>query len=441
MRQVWLALLVIVLIGCGEGQAGDQSGPLPGSEQAEAIESPPAASSGSAMPRYPFPQHVAYAPGTILPNHLSQQELDQAVADFYTEWKRLYLRQGCGEGRTYVHTTSATGGGSDSISVSEGHGYGMIITALMAGHDPQAQALFDGLYWYFKDHPSVNDPYLMAWNQVEGCGDVEPGNTGSATDGDMDIAYGLLLADRQWGSEGPIDYYTEAIHVINAIREHEVNPETSTIMLGDWVTPDEPGYYFSTRTSDWMPGHFRAYADATGDSTWADVLDTTYALIETIQTRHSPQTGLLPDFVQGVDADPRPADPHFLESEFDGWTYYNACRDPWRIGVDVLLAGDPRGFAALGRLNAWISAETGGDPTAIRAGYALDGSSSGDHGYTDLAFVAPLGVGAMAGQENQAWLNAIWDFTVGVPVEEGGYYDNTLKLLALIAMSGNWWGP
>ena len=41
--------------------------------------------------------------------------------------------------------------------------------------------------------------------------DDKKDHTGSATDGDMDIAYSLLLADNLWGSHGKINYKEEAI--------------------------------------------------------------------------------------------------------------------------------------------------------------------------------------------------------------------------------------
>ncbi len=45
----------------------------------------------------------------------------------------------------------------------------------------------------------------MAWQQVKDkSGKIinTPGDADSATDGDMDIAYSLLMAHRQWGSGG-----------------------------------------------------------------------------------------------------------------------------------------------------------------------------------------------------------------------------------------------
>jgi hypothetical protein len=141
----------------------------------------------------PFGSHPhPYASGTIKPAH-SQAQLDQAVKDFYDTWKGLYLGDGCGGGRYLVLT-----GMANSKTVSEAHGYGMLLAAYMAGYDSEAKTIFDGMYKYYLAHQSVNTPFLMAWSQDSACNNNQ--GPDSATDGDLDIAYALLLADKQWGS-------------------------------------------------------------------------------------------------------------------------------------------------------------------------------------------------------------------------------------------------
>jgi len=407
-----------------------------------AAEATPATSAvmNDVTPGYPFPQHATYTAGTIKPNHVTQAQLDAAVETFYEAWKREYLRNGCGADRYYVFPAGSGGGGDpNTISISEGHGYGMLITALMAGYDPNAKVYFDGLYHFFKDHPSENSSYLMAWNQVAGCSNANPNGLASATDGDMDIAYALLLADRQWGSNGPINYLQEAVNVIQALKAKVINPRFFHIMLGDWVSPDEPRYYYGTRTSDFMMNHLRAYQSATGDATWTRVIEASYGLVEAMQTSYSPTTGLLPDFIQDINTTPRPARRGYLEGANDGRYGYNACRTPWRLTTDYLLSGEPRALDAVTKINAWIRNKTGNDPQRIYDGYDLNGNAVSD--YNALAFVAPFGVGAMVGANNQTWLNGIWRLVVNRPIEAEDYYGNTLKLLCLIVMSGNWWNP
>ena len=145
-----------------------------------------------------------YRDGLIYP---SDPDRHAEVLAFYDAWKDLYLTEGCGDGRAYVLITAGgkdAYGGSEAqtITVSEAHGYGMLILALMADHDPEAQRLFDAMLAYRDDHPAASDPALMSWDQVEGCANAgaEAGGDHSATDGDLDIAFALLLADRRWGS-------------------------------------------------------------------------------------------------------------------------------------------------------------------------------------------------------------------------------------------------
>ena len=76
--------------------------------------------------------------------------------------------------------------------------------------------MFDGLYLFFRDHPSQHDPDLMAWRQMGDCASSDDPN--SASDGDLNIAFGLLLAHAQWGSGGTINYRAEALKVLAAIR-------------------------------------------------------------------------------------------------------------------------------------------------------------------------------------------------------------------------------
>ena len=161
--------------------------------------------------------HAPYYPGTILPNRQTQAIMDKQLVTFYKDWKAVYLSGECGSGRYFVKVNAdhkPVGGGAapNTITVSEAHGYGMLLTVMMADYDDEAQKIFDGMVRYFQDHPAASDPGLMAWNQIEGCGDSTDPFRGdvSATDGDLDIAYALLLADQKWGSEGTIDYRSEA---------------------------------------------------------------------------------------------------------------------------------------------------------------------------------------------------------------------------------------
>lgn len=382
-------------------------------------------------PAYPFPQHVSYAPGTILPNHRTQAQLDDDVRAFYADWKSRYLIEVAGDPPRYRIEISP------NRTVSEGQGYGMLIVAIMAGADPDAQAIFDGLWRFVRDHPSQIDSRLMSFEVPEKLDAVD-----SAFDGDADIAYALLLADAQWGSAGEVDYQAEAQTLITAILESTIGPQSRLPLLGDWEDPDGAPYnQYSPRSSDFMLTHFRAYGRYTSDPVWSTVVTNVQGVIESLQTTYSLDTGLLPDFIQPLsDTDnmPRPADPEFLEGPHDGHYYYNAGRDPWRIGSDALINNDPTSLAQTQRMADWIAAASGQDPTNIKAGYLLDGTPLPDGDYFTTFFVALYGVALMTRPSQQDFLNDLYD---AVFQTHEAYYEDSVTLLSLLVMTGNFWDP
>jgi len=377
-------------------------------------------------PYRPFPQQMDHHLGK--PSR-SQDLLDTDVAVFFDYWKAAYLRESNGntQGGGYYIEGEGTGYANEKTT-SEAHGYGMIVFALMAGRDADAQEIFDGLFNMYDHHRSTGDPDLMSWvisNNENGNQD-----SNSATDGDMDIAYALLLAHDQWGSNGPINYQGQALRIIeDGIRRSEVDGGSMRTLLGDW--DNDPN---SSRPSDWMTGHFAAYAETTGDDWWYTLQAETYDNVASLQDNHAPNTGLLPDFVIGDP--PRPSGAWFLENENDGSYYWNACRVPWRLATDVAHNDSAEAAAAIQKMADWIVSETNGDPWEIKAGYTLDGQQLNSWGVT--AFSAPLIAATAVDSEHQAFLDDGWDL---MTEERQGYYEDSINLLTMLLISGNWWAP
>lgn len=396
------------------------------------------ASQASAQMRS-FPQHVEYASGSILPNHVSQSVMDGKVTAFYRAWKANFLRQGCGNGRYYAWLGPQNPiDEGRPISVSEMQGYAMMIVAYMAGHEPSARTIFNGLYNFYRDHPSQHSPDLMAWRQMDDCKSSNDPN--SAADGDIAIAYALLLAHRQWGSGSTIDYRAEALSMIAAIRQHEMHPTSELIQMGDWVHPAYPLEYNAVRTSDFMPAMFKAFKRATGTAEWPETIESSYRLLNTMQLNHAPVTGLVPDFIVDATTKPSPAPAGFNGDYRAGTFAYNACRVPWLVGLDFLMSGEPRSKRFVQKLEDWITAETDGDIYQLYAGYELNGTPT--VGYSYVCFTGAIGVGAMVDAKYQRWLNRIWDDVAITFVDQPtDAYGANLRLLYMLVMSGNWWVP
>ncbi|MFC9693446.1 glycosyl hydrolase family 8 [Kribbella sp. NPDC056951] len=386
---------------------------------------------GGGGPAVPFGSHqFPYAAGILKPTG-SQATLDQKVIDYYQQWKAAFVKQNCGNGWYQIISPDA-----DHPYVAEAQGYGMVITATMAGADPAAKTIFDGLVKYMLAHPSVNNGDLLAAEQNTSCQSVN--GSDSATDGDMDVAYGLLLADKQWGSSGTYNYKQLAIKHINAIKASELNPSTNLLTFGDWSTSGD-AYWNMSRTSDWMIDHFRAFRTATGDSAWDTIRAKHQSVTTSLQNNYAASTGLLPDFVINTNSSPKPAAGQVLEDPNDGQFWWNACRDPWRIGADAVTSGDSASLASARKLNTWIKSKAGGNANNVATGYKLNGTAIQTG--SDAAFFAPFTIPAMTDSGSQAWLDALWNKMLTTPVDTSSYYAASIQLQVMITATHNHWVP
>jgi endoglucanase len=370
----------------------------------------------------PFPQNAdSHA---IKPNHRCEEDLVADIVAEYEFWKENFLREGHGG---YYIEMQGNCGGADTITTSEAQGYGMILTALMAGYDPDAETIFQGLLDFAKNNQSNITPGLM-----NGCVSVPGADGNTATDGDLDIAYALLLADAQFGG-----YADDAQRWIELQESERIIRSNGRPSLGDW---DSDSY--DTRPSDWMYDHFRIFAKYGDAQRWNNALDTCYELADEIVSNFASSTGLQPDFV--VNDPPEPAEPFFLEGEHDGNYSYNACRVPLRLAVDFGHNNESRAKDLLSKLVTWAVEESMNNPALFMAGYTLDGKVVDGVDYADIAFVGPLTAGAAYSPDNQYFVNYGWGLMTGAVGdfhEERDYFSQSLSLMSMLFLTGNWWSP
>lgn len=376
----------------------------------------------------------------------AESVLVKETINFYDYWKEKYLVQNpyvTDETQYYVFygdQTYSEAGYEVEVTVSEAHGYGMLIAASMSDYDNEAKKIFDGMYRYYQSHLSEIGPNLMAWQQNDNGKAIVNSSSGadSATDGDMDIAYALLMADSIWGSDGEINYKQSAVDVINDIMTYEVNKTDWVLQLGDWVygSSENDTYYAATRSSDFIMQYMPVFAEATGDERWLKLYENTYNIINKIVDKYG--TGILPDFIikDSATGEFIPAPANLLESENDGNYYYNACRTPWRISMDYLINGNEDALKFANAINNFIISKTGGDPWNIMAGYAPDGTTISD--WNDLCFDAPFLISAACG-DNMNWHDSVRDMILNYG--EDVYFGDTITMLCLIVDDGCWIVP
>lgn len=418
------AALATALASCGGG-GGGVAGPVPDTQQpAPAGEAAPAKALG-----YPFgARRDPYVAG-IRPGAVTQAQMDGTVRACYDAWKAENL----------VRFDEVVPGGMavrfrdhpEYRTVSEGMGYGMLLTVLMAGHDPQARTCFDGLLKVVRARPAYSTGRAALHESRLGRDGTSAGEGWNALDGDLDIAMALLMADRQWGSYGQWHYKDEALATIAAIRAFN--------MKADGTTKGLPSPH-DTRTSDFMVGHFRAFRRATGDAFWDRAVERAWALIDHMQRVYSPLCGLMPDFIINTNTDnPEPSRGFIGDGvATEGYYFANACRNPWRFGTDFVTSGDAQWQRVCEKLVSFIEFDCGGDPQRIAYGYQLDGTPLDRSGAATI-MAGPMLCGAMVAPRFQGFLDRLWTWNEAHFTTE--YYDSELQLMPMIVASGNWWNP
>ncbi|MGN7818571.1 glycosyl hydrolase family 8 [Chitinophaga sp. 22536] len=379
----------------------------------------------------PFPQAISY-PNCIKPNNVTQAAMNASVASYYDYWKATYLKNNLTSlpGGYYVKgEITGNPDGYKALGSSEGQGYGMVIVVLMAGHDPNAQTIFNGLFKTARAFHSSENPKLMGWVVADAAS--AQGHFGSATDGDIDIAYALILAHYQWGSNGAINYLAEAKDMINNGLKVSYVTTNKRLSLSD---SDSKSTY-DTRPSDWMMDHMRAFYQETGDATWTSVINNLYSVYSQFSATYSSTTGLISDFV--VKNPPEPAPQNFLDEYPETNEYnYNACRVPLRIVMDYAMYGNSNALTITNKMVNWVKTKTNNNPTAIVDGYKLNGSNRGSG--QEAVFIGPFVAASVVSSNNQAFLNAGWNWLKSA---KSGYYSDSYGLLCQLFISGNWWIP
>ncbi len=139
----------------------------------------------------------------------------------YAQWKNDTVTSEGASGFRRVKRPKEPGQLEVNSTVSEGIGYGMLLAVYM-----DDQALFDDL-WQYEQKWLDGGTGLMNWyiNAAgTGLGTVGTSGAGAATDADEDMAFALVMADKQWGGQGKLSkkYSDIAIGQIEAVWNNEV---------------------------------------------------------------------------------------------------------------------------------------------------------------------------------------------------------------------------
>jgi hypothetical protein len=274
------------------------------------------ASSVASAQAFPFPStNVQPGNGKFVTSVLTSHELRAK----YDEWRSEVIRACPGRGSRMIYPET------NGVTASEGIGYGMVIAAYMGD-----QATFDGLWTFYQSHSNQG---LMDW-LINDCNQV--GDGGSAADADIDAAFGLIVADRQWGG-----YAGDAAGILQQVRTRLFNNGCSGILLAGSNFANcgcvNPSYI--------PPGYYRAFGEYDDATFWNGARNSTYTYLAATQLD---ATGLVPAWSNsGGGTNLTNCNPQVSgggqPSEFQA----DAARTPWRVAADWLWTGEPRAGAFL----------------------------------------------------------------------------------------------
>lgn len=389
---------------------------------------------------FPFPQNRTLT-GCINPTAYDNNDVLAA----YTQWKTDLVTSAGAGGFQRIQRTASDGVSTSTpagSTVSEGIGYGMLIAVYMG--DPDSHTLFDNLWKYEQLHLDGNK--LMNWS-IDASGNVSASGgmmlgAGGATDADEDMAFALVMADKQWGSSGALNYASLAAAQISAIWNHEIY---NSNLAGPGDSWGPTNLFQDINISYFAPAYYRVFKTIDGSHDWDAVTQTVFDTIALALTGNgNTANGLVPAWcsTNSTSCGSSGAGPFNYQ--------YDSCRTPFRVGVDWCWNGSRDASAATAinpsRAQSYVSKTSsffsGVGASAIVDGYNLDGTvASGAHTTAQgqsAAFIGPAAVGAMSSATYQSFLDAAYarvktrQLTIG-----GAYYDESWTVMSLLMMTGN----
>jgi endo-1,4-beta-D-glucanase Y len=373
------------------------------------------------MGRFPFPRNQRL-PNLVYPRRADDSDARAA----FDQWREEIVTSDGARGGLRTRRPDTPDGQANS-TVSEGIAYGMIISVMM-----DDQAMFDGFWTYARCF--LNKSGLMDWYIAPD--GLRPIAVGAASDADEDMAWALIMADRQWGGSGSLgeSYESIALRLIDAIYETEVDHDKWPDMFlpgDDWRGKDvfNPSYF--------APNQYRLFGEVSGNvSGWQRVIDNGYTVLERSLNAQSgnASNGLVPAWCDSKGA-PVEAFPGAMRNY-----QYDSARTPFRIAQDYAVASDERARAYLARISAFF-AGIGAD--SIVDGYALDGRPEPDprsppQNPGSAVFIACSAVGAMHDARYADFIDAAYArVRTGKLLTRSRYYNHCWTVLGTLMLTGN----
>jgi hypothetical protein len=278
---------------------------------------------------------------------------------------------------------------TESQTVSEGIGYGMILMVYFSDASRSYQPEFDKLWVYYKRWPNMNG--FMNW-KINGFSNAVENN--GATDAEFDVALALAMAYYQFGDE---KYKTDASSLIDKIRRFEMETDGLHKPGDQWNSRRNPSYV--------SPAAFEIFRSFDQDAFWQTAITRNYTLLKNNQNYNNNK---LPSDWCNDSGNPI------------GNFSYDASRAPWRWAWSYQWFAHADAKTLLENMLPYVN---GLDPA--RTGY--DNNST---------FVGSLMSPLIYSSTYQTKLNSFWAQLMTYGTGEM-YFSQMMKLITGLTATGN----
>ncbi|MGJ8693578.1 MAG: glycosyl hydrolase family 8 [Thalassotalea sp.] len=319
---------------------------------------------------------------------------------------------------------------------SEGMSYGMMMALQMDRKDD-----FDKLWKWantYSLNKSGNNKGYFAW-KVSTSGQIQ--DAAPAPDGEEYFVTALFFAAHRWGNgTGIFDYEAQANQILRDMVGNGEERYNNDGILEQYTlidaankqivfSPSTPTDRNWTDTSYHLPAFYELWAR------WADNNNTLWAEMADVSRQHfkdaaHPTTGLTPDYAY-FDGSPHGDFQHWKDTfQYDAWRVISNVamdyswwkKDEWQVTHAT-------------RLQTFFKSEGMESYSSL---YELDGTPYENNSDHSPGLVAMNAIASLASNSQDAWdfVEAFWH----TPVPEGRYryYDGSLYMFGMLAMSGNY---
>ena len=385
-----------------------------------------------AAPQYPFPQNKQYAYGHIFNPDLKKTET--AIRQKFNDWRKKWVTENVmvdGVPTAYIKMSDSKIFRISSKDIA----YGMLVSVYMADASNDAQSLFNQFMNFYrcfalenKEPKTCKSPYfkIMAGEVSENDSSLVRFMGVSNPIADMDAALALLLADKQWGSEGAEKYATYAETLLQDIYNNDVDASEKTHIKA------YPDYDPAFNPSYSAFANFKIFAEsgAALKDAWNTLAKNTAAELVLCQDS---ATGLVPLWCDYSTHKPVKVMDDYSYEEGPGFIF-DALLVPWRMATAYYWYGDENAKKVNDKLAKWLSSASYGHASYIKTYYKLDGSNS-IYGKKDVAEASGVGLAFSSTDKYDPYLETVYESLMNLNTKTAR--TETERILELLLLTGN----